>query len=84
MIFYEGDDSIVMTPAAFKKTFGRNYSEFQKEDSDEAVIARKIKFADAHCCVDPYDEEINGVTTPLVRDNFVEMDSARTDSAYEI
>lgn len=84
MIFYEDDESKVMSPAEFKKMFGLTYSDFQKLDTDEAVIARKIKFANAHCCIDPYDAEIQQKITPIIRDSFIEMDIARKDSAYEI
>jgi len=85
MIFYnDNGDSKVISPAEFKKIFGLNFSDFQKLDTDEAVIARNIKFANAHCSVDPYDSEIQQKTNPIIRDNFIDLTEAVKDAAYEI
>lgn len=85
MIFYkDGGDSTVISPAEFKKIFGLNFSDFQKLTTEEALIARNIKFANAHCTVDPYDTEILQKINPIIRDNFIDMNQAATDAAYEI
>lgn len=80
MIYYEcnrdgfEENARIISPSEFKKLFGRSYGDFSKEEYDyNAVRARKIKFANAHCCLDPFAKEIHGYTEPLVYDNFSQL-----------
>ncbi|QDH49069.1 hypothetical protein PHYNN_139 [Pantoea phage Phynn] len=82
MIYYEDNNSSVMTPAAFKAMFGLSYAEFQK--SEDGVTARKVKFSDAHCCIDPYALEIANKVVPIVENNYLDLREAEKEAAYEI
>lgn len=77
MIYYHVADSEgkSISRATFKKIFGCSYR--KNENSG-------IRFEDAHCGIDPYDEDINGVINPLVCDSYDNYIEAHNTSCQEI
>lgn len=57
MMYYSSGEAKKISREKFKKIFGISYK--KSENSG-------ISFEDAHCSIDPYNEDIYGTITPIV------------------
>lgn len=65
MIYFEGDEKRKITEQEFKEMFGVDYSEYGKELG--------VKFGNAFCTYDPFNDEIYGILAPIVAASESEM-----------
>ena len=58
-------DYVNMSPLAFKNIFGISFVEWRNQ-LDKNDPLKKLKFSEAYCGIDPYQDEINDKIIPVI------------------
>lgn len=72
-----------MTPAQFKDRYGITFKEWKAKLAKDDY-RQKFKFNECYVDDDPYDQDINGETNPLIEGSPEDLMESCIQSAYEI